>query len=281
MRFIFIKQGKKMKKNFRFNQLTLTFIVGISTGMNAYAGAWPIVPGHGSATVGLSFLNSKSVSDEEGKSHDYAVREIGLSTFGQTGVLPRLSLNWSWGLLKSVTSDSLDKAGVTDPELGVTYFLGHLKPMYFSIFINSRIPLGSENTDRVPNFVYPIFSQQEWAFDIKPLIGWSQWGWWFQGSTGPRLRSGDLSAQWTYNIAGGKKMGQAFSGMLALSGILPIDKKTNASPSDQEQYFGFQIAVGYLIKQHWTTGLQMDGMATPGQGMPLAGRFNLFETYAW
>ncbi len=249
--------------------------------VQVHAGAWPIRPGHGNATLGYSFLKTESVSNGQGQKELYGVQESGLSTFGETGVIPSLALNWSWGFLKSVSSDSMDKVATTDPELGLTYYLGHRGKFYFSAMVNARIPVGPENTSQVPDFVYPLFSQQAWAWEVRPVLGWSQTGWWFQASAGPRLRSGGLASQAGYNFAGGKKLGASISTMLAFSGLFPLDTESAGSPADREKYLGFQVAFAYQIKKHWATGVQFDGMFGASQGMPLNLRSNLFGRYAW
>jgi hypothetical protein len=248
---------------------------------HVHGSAWPSRPGHGNATVGYSFLKAKTVSDGQGQKQNYAVQESGFSIFGETDLYPRLAVNWSWGFVKSVNSDSMDNVGTTDPELGLTYYLGHRGHLYISAMVNTRIPLGPENGSNVPKFVYPLFSQQAWAWDIRPLLGWSESGWWFQGSIGPRLRSSGLAPQIGYNLAGGTKLGVNFNSMLAFSGLLPLDNESAGSPADREKYLGFQLAFAYQVHKRWTTGLQFDGMFGASQGMPLALRTNIFGRYAW
>lgn len=247
----------------------------------ALAGAWPLKPGSGKATAALSVLPAQSVIDAQGDKRKYAITESEAVTYGEIGLVPRLSLGWVWGFLKAVRSDSGDQVATTDPELALSWYMGKRGSLVFALQTLGQFPLGPENPDRVPDFAPVFFSQRAFAFELRPLIGWSGGGWWAQAGMGARVRTADLAGQFRYSAAAGRGFGARFSGLLALDGVVPLDHESSGKPGDRIQYYGYHLAGDFLILRDWRIGAQFDSMLTLGQELPLGARFSLFTRIGW
>jgi hypothetical protein len=243
-------------------------------------GAWPMARGQGKAAVSVAYLQAESVSGPEGNRHAYGISEWGVSTHGETGLSPGLALGWNWNLLKGVHSDSLDGVAITDPELSLSLHLGKAGSFMFAAQVMAVFPWGPANPPEAPAYLYALFSQRVWAFELRPLLGWSRGKAWFQGGASPRWRSDDFAAQFRYHLAGGTGTGK-WNFMLAWSGVFPLDNRPVGLPGDQEQYFGAQLAVDHSVARTCWLGGQVDGMINAGQEMPLAGRGNVYLRFAW
>jgi hypothetical protein len=145
------------------------------------------------------------------------------------------------------------------------------------------LPLGNRNSERAPEFLPALIAQDAWALEIMPQWGLGLKGAWYQGGLGLRVRGEDRVAQLRYQLMGGRRFGesQTWGGRLAFSGVVPLDAESNELPSDQEQYFGFQLAVDSRIAQNWGAFFQLDGMLGPPQEQWLNGRFNLGLSWKW
>lgn len=246
----------------------------------AFGGAWPLSPGSGKATVGASWLSAASVIDAEGKKRAYAMREAGLSTYGEAGLWPRVSLGWAWGFYKHVASDSADAHGVTDPELSLSWHLGRSGAFIFALQGLAQFPLGPENPSSVPDFAPAFFSQRASAAELRPLLGWAGGGWWAQGGAGVRARSEGLAWQFRYTAAAGRAFGRV-SGLFAMDGVVPLDAPGSGKPGDQDQYYGYHLGLDFRLSKAWQAGAQFDSMLTLGQELPLGARLNGYLRFAW
>jgi hypothetical protein len=247
----------------------------------AAAGAWPVKPGAGKATVGASFLTAGSVSDAAGDKRSYGMTETGLSTYGEAGLVRRLSIGWAWGFLKFVESDSADRAGITDPEISLTWHLGRAGGAVFALQGLTQLPWGPDNPGAVPDFAPAFHSHGAYAFELRPLVGYARARWWTQAGVGVRARTGDLAWQFRYAVAAGRAFGPRWSGMLALDGVTPLDTETSGRVGDQEQYFGSHLAAEFRVSPPLQLGAQFDSMFSLGQEMPLGGRINVYARASW
>lgn len=249
--------------------------------LEARAGAWSVRPGAGKAVLSASHLKAGSVTDAQGGKRRYDIEETALSTFGEIGLTQALAAGWSWTLVKSVDAESFQEVSSGDPEVSLSWHLKSAGALQIAAQAIAVFPLGSENPEGSPEFLYGVFSHRAFALEVRPGIGWAGGGIWLQGGAGPRLRTNDLAAQFHYNLAGGGGIGARVSWLLAFSGVTPLDDKPAGKPGDQEQYFGYQAAAEYRFSPAWQTGLQFDSMFTLGREMPLGGRLNFFARYAW
>lgn len=259
-------------------RLTL-LILGLAS--IAGAGAWPTTPGSGKAAVGLSRVEAATVVDARGGTHAYGFVETGLSTYGEVGLIRRLSLGWAWGLIKQVESDSVDASGTTDPELSLTWHLGRRGALTFALQGTGALPLGPENPSSAPDFAPPFFSPGAYALELRPLAGWSGGPWWAQAGAGLRARSHDRSWQFRYAAAAGRSWGRYFAGLLSFDGVQPLDREGSGVPGDQETYYGYHIGVDVRPTPATRLGFQFDSMFTYGQELPLGARLNLVAGLAW
>lgn len=219
--------------------------------------------------------------DAQGDKRKYALTESEAVTYGEIGLVPRLSFGWVWGFLKSVQSDSGDQIAVTDPELTLTWNIGRKGSFVFALQTLGQFPLGPENPDRVPDFAPVFFSQRAFAFEIRPMVGWSEGGWWAQAGMGGRVRTADLAGQFRYAAAAGRGFGARFSGRLALDGVIPLDDENSGKPGDRIEYYGYHLAGDFLVLRDWRIGAQFDSMLTLGQELPLGARFSLITCVGW
>ncbi|MDQ3000070.1 MAG: hypothetical protein M3Y08_02235 [Fibrobacterota bacterium] len=259
--------------------LSLCLLTG--TCLKARAGAWPVRPGAGKAVLSASFLKAGSVTDAEGDKRTFDIEETALSTFGEIGLTPSLAAGWSWSPVKSADADSFQAVSLGDPELSLSWHLKSSGALQLAAQAITAFPLGSDNPQGSPEYLYAVFSHRAFAFEIRPVAGWAGGGFWLQGGAGPRLRTSGLASQFHYNLAGGGGIGPRAAWLLAFSGVTPLDTEPAGKPGDQEQYFGYQAAVEYRFAPAWQAGLQFDSMLTLGREMPLGGRFNLFARRAW
>jgi hypothetical protein len=249
--------------------------------MEARAGAWPVRPGSGKAVLSASYLKAGTVTDAQGDKQPFDIEETALSTFGEIGLTPALAAGWSWTPVKSADAETFRKVSPGDPELSLSWHLKSAGALQIAAQAMAAFPLGAENPDGSPDFLYGVFSHRAFAFEARPVIGWAGGGIWLQGGAGPRLRTNGLAAQFHYNLAGGGGIGSRAAWLLAFSGVTPLDGEPAGKPGDQEQYFGYQAAAEYRFAPAWQAGLQFDSMFTLGREMPLGGRLNLFARYAW
>lgn len=238
-------------------------------------------PGAGKATLGVSYLTAQSVIDAHGDKRKFAMTETEVTTYGEVGLVRRVSLGWTWGVLKAVDSDSGDQVANTDPELALSWNIGKRGSWVLALQALGQIPLGPENPGKVPAYAPVFFSQQAFAFELRPLVGWTGGGWWAQAGMGGRIRSGDLAGQFRYTAAAGRGFGESFSGLFALDGVLPLDDGRSGKPGDQEQYYGYHLAADFRLWREWQIGTQFDSMLTLGQELPFGTRFNLYTRFSW
>jgi hypothetical protein len=230
--------------------------------------------------LGVSFLTASSVSDKNGETFDYAVDELGFNLFVDAGIAPGWAVGLAWTPVKMIWSDSLERVGPTDGEISVTRSLGKAGAHRFAVKLGGVIPVGSPNPSEVPDSVYALFSQDVGGGELQPQWGWAGGGYWVQALAGLRMRSDGFAAQGRYGFAGGRSFGDL--GMrFGLSGLLPLDTESNGRPSDQEQYYGFQLAADYRLNPDYKIGVQLDGMVGSGQELPLGGRGNLYLSKKW
>ena len=244
-----------------------------------FAGPWLPKPGSGSMTLGAAFLQALKVSDARGEARDYSLSEFGIGLGGEYGIFPWAALALSWNPFKAVWSDSADRNGIGDTELGLNLKLAKIGGHRLALRLAGRMPLGETNSG-VPDYVYALHSQGVWAAELQPQWGWAGRGMWLQAGLGARLRSDGFAAQGIYHFSGGKALG-AWSPRIGFSGLIPLDSRGNGKPSDQEQYYGWQAAVDRRLGNAYKIGLQFDGMFTGGQELPLGLRSNLYLGRKW
>lgn len=66
----------------------------------AWAGAWAVRPGSGSAVLTASHIGAQSVIDRKGDKHPFPIREQSLSTYGELGLTQALAAGWAWTAVK-------------------------------------------------------------------------------------------------------------------------------------------------------------------------------------
>jgi hypothetical protein len=261
--------------------LTYLFLPALIIPDRVHAGAWAVAPGAGKAVISTSYLKARKVIDSDGKKHAFDVEERALSTFGEIGLAPDFSAGWSWTPAKAAVLDSFDKMSPGDPEFSLSWHVKSMGKLQIAAQALAVFPLGSRNPTESPDYLYGVFSHRAFAFEVRPVLGWSGGGVWLQAGAGPRARTNALSPQFHYNLAFGGGLGPRLAWLLALSGIVPLDTETNGKPGDQEKYFGYQVAGEYLFTPAWQAGAQFDSMFTVGQEMPLGARVNVFVRFAW
>lgn len=247
----------------------------------AWAGAWAVKPGTGSAVLTASHLGANSVIDRNGDKHPFPIRELSLSTYGESGLTRGLAAGWAWTAVKAVASDSFDAESPGDPEVSLTWHIGSKGAWQFAAQGSAAFPLGARNPPSSPDFLYGVFSQGSFAFEPRPVLGWAGGGIWLQAGAGPRLRTGGLAPQFHYNLAGGGALAKRFAWQLALDGLMPLVSRASGKPGDREKFYGYHLGGEYRFSRAWQTGLQFDSMFTLGQELPLGARYNAFVRFAW
>jgi hypothetical protein len=247
----------------------------------AWAGARAVRPGSGSAVLAASHVGAHSVIDRKGDKHPFSIRETSLSTYGELGLTRSLAAGWSWTGVKAVASDSFDAISPGDPEVSLTWHIGSKGAWQFAAQGSAAFPLGADNPASSPDFLYGVFSQGAFAFEARPVLGWSGGGTWLQAGAGPRLRTRDLAPQFHYNLAGGGAIAKRIGWQLAFDGLIPLDTRPSGKPGDQEKFYGYHLGGDYRFFRAWQAGLQFDSMFTLGQELPLGARYNAFVRFAW
>lgn len=247
----------------------------------SHAGAWALKPGTGKAALGVYQVAAASVVDAEGRKRSYGYEESGLFTYGEVGLLRRLSLGWAWGLFKSVASDSADARGPSDPELSLGWHFARKGSWVFALQALAQFPLGAGNPEAAPDFAPVFFSTGAHALELRPLAGWSRGPWWAQGGLGIRARTRELSPQFRYAAAAGRGFGGRFSALLSFDGVIPLDGRTNGLPGDRELYHGWHIGGDVKVTSGLDIGAQMDSMLSLGQELPLGARLGVHARWAW
>jgi hypothetical protein len=135
------------------------------------AGAWTLKPGAGKAALGGYHVAAASVSDAEGRERDYDYQESGLFTYGEIGLVPRLSMGWALGLFKAVESDSADAQGPSDPEFSMTWHTGSKGSWVFAVQAIAQFPLGAGNPESAPDYAPVFFSTGAYSLELRPLAG--------------------------------------------------------------------------------------------------------------
>lgn len=238
-------------------------------------------PGAGKAALGAYQVAAATVIDAEGRKRTYGYEESGLFTYGEVGLLRRLSLGWAWGVFKAVESDSADARGPTDPEFSATWHLGRRGSWVFALQGLAQFPLGAENPEPAPDFAPVFFSTGAHALELKPLVGWSGGGWWAQGGLGVRARTRELSPQFRYSAAAGRGFGRRLSAQLSFDGVTPWDSRTNGQPGDRELYHGWHLGGDVKVTSRLDLGAQFDSMLTLGQELPLGARLGVHARWSW
>ncbi len=249
----------------------------------ADAGPWPLKVGSGSIGVSGSTLSATKIIDAQEITHDYAIQQNAVNLFGEVGILKNYSLGYSFTPFHSVTSDSFDTQGWSNLDLAVNQYLGRINSSVFGLEYSTSLPIGKENPASAPKYLYSLYGPKVWSFGFMPEWGLGQGANWYKAGLGFRYRSDDYTAQARYELMGGRHFGESkkFGLRLAFSGIIPFESKTNGKPSDQEQYFGIQIAADWKFNQNWNAFLQGDGMTPPPKEEPLGGRLNLGLIYSF
>ena len=266
---------------FASNPLAVAITISVLLCPGAWAGAWSVRPGSGSAVLTASHLNANSAIDRQGDKHPYSIREQSLSTYGELGLTQSLAAGWAWTGVKAVTSDSFDAVSPGDPEVSLTWHIGSKGSWQFAAQGSAAFPVGAHNPRSAPDYLYGAFSQGGFAFEARPVLGWAGGGTWLQAGAGPRLRTGDLAPQFHYNLAGGGVIANRVGWQLALDGLIPLDSRASGKPGDQEKFYGYHLGADYRFSRAWQAGLQFDSMFTLGQELPLGARFNAFVRFAW
>jgi hypothetical protein len=266
-----------------FCWLGLTLGLGGMATSLAHAGAWPLNPGAGHGIGNLSYLQADQVVDSKGKRHNYNISEIALNGSVEIGIAPQFSAGAAICPQKIVISDSGDAIGASDLELWADQHLWTRGKLHFAMRLLAVFPVGLENPGWTPDWLYALHSQGGLAAELMPLLGWSYHSLWMQGGLGARLRGNGLAGQFKYQYALGKSFGadQWLALRLGFSGLIPLDTQSNGKPSDQEQYYGQQLAAETKLPQRFRLGLQFDSMVTPGQELPLGLRSNLYLAWSW
>jgi|GEM_PF-4928238 len=247
------------------------------------AGAWNRKPGAGVVTGSISFLTASEVSDAKGNRRDYAIKELAVAAYGEYGVFQSLAFGAAISPHKFVYSDSGDAQGVSDLELWGDRHLLTRGNLQVAMRLLAVFPVGLENRAWTPDWLYALHSQGALGIEAMPLLGWSRQGLWMQGGLGGRLRGNGLVGQFRYQYSVGTSVGPGkWLGLrLGLSGVVPLESESNGKPSDQEMYFGQQLAAEAKLPQRLRLGLQFDSMISAGQELPLGLRSNLFLGWAW
>ncbi len=247
----------------------------------ANAGPWRQKVGAGSIGMAASTLSAPKIIDAQGKTHDYAIQHNAINLFGEVGILKNFALGFSFTPFHSVTSDSFDTQGWSNLDLTLNQYLGHIQGSVFSLAYSSSLPIGKENPSSAPPFLYSLFGPKSWSLGLMPEWGMGQGANWYKAGLGFRYRSDDYTSQARYELMGGRNFGEKkrFGLRLAFSGCIPLDAKSNGKPSDQEQYFGIQIAADWKIKPNWSVFFQGDTMTPPPKEEPLGARLNLGLIY--
>ncbi len=261
----------------------LLAIISMLLVVHAHAGPWPRQPGSGVAAVSASFLTAEKLVDAQGDERDYGATEVGFNAYGEVGLARHWALGFSMTPFKAVESDSIDAQGWSDLELNLTRHLFRSGRAVFALRVGGAVPLGNRNSDDAPDFLPALLAQDAWAAEIMPQWGYGAGGGWYQGGLGLRVRGDDRVAQFRYQLMGGRRFGatKTWGARLAFSGVVPLESASNGLPSDQEQYFGFQIATDARLTQALGAFLQLDGMLGPPQEQWFGGRLNLGLTYGW
>lgn len=263
--------------------LVLCLCVCLGFASSAFAGAWPTPVGAGSAVVNLSYLQAEQYSDPRGQKQDLKLREIAVSGYGTYGLFKWASVGAAMAPHKLLLAQGHVAAGVTDLEAWIDPRLYSYHTWHFALRVKGVFPIGLGNPSWLPDDFYAVHSQGGLALEVMPLFGWSRSSFWIQGGVGARARSKELVGQARYQFdLGSPLFGSPWAAWrLGLSGIVPLDNRSNGAPSDQEQYFGQQLAFEAKLPRRLKAGLQFDSMINAGQEMPLGLRSNVYLGWSW
>jgi hypothetical protein len=247
------------------------------------AGAWPTPVGAGSAVVNASYLQAEQVSDAQGRKRDFALKEFAISGYGSYGLFKWASIGAAMAPHKIVFAKGQTEIGATDLEAWIDPHLYSHKAWHFALRLKGVFPIGLENSSWVPDYLYAMHSQGVLGFEAMPLFAWSRGSLWIQGGAGARIRGGGLVGQGRYQFDLGSRLFATTWALwrLGLSGIVPLDTRSNGKPSDQERYFGQQLAFEAKLPRRLKLGLQFDSMVNAGQEMPLGLRSNAYLGWSW
>jgi hypothetical protein len=246
------------------------------------AGPWRIKPGSGSAVALFSYLKAERYSDGLGDKQPLEIQEGAATVFGTYGLFPDFAIGAAIAPHKIFWTDGHAAMGITDLEIWCDHHVATLGAWQWALRYQVTFPVGLENPAWTPDDLYAIHSQGALAASLLPMIGFSHGNFWLQGWAGAKLRGRDLAAQGKFQIDAGARLGQPWiSGRVGLSGLLPLDSKTNGMPSDQEAYLGNQWAVEFRLPRLWRLGFQFDTMIPPGQALPQGLRSNLYLGWSW